>query len=81
MQAEATTFERCAAAAREVQCLRPQADGAIDGLDEQPGETSHFGLLQRRQPIGQQHRRRQDAALVVVDLADRLAQRCEPRVR
>ena len=56
---------------------RTMIQGTVDRLDERGRDPFHLGVVDPRQAIRQQDGRRQDAAKIVVDLADRRAERGE----
>ena len=52
--------------------------GAVDGGEQGLGVAPHLGIAAGGQPVGDQGRRREDVAQIVIDLADRAAQSGEP---
>ena len=72
---EAGLFRAHHLGARERQGLGAQPRGAVHGFDEARRHVAHLRVLALLEPVGQQHGVGQEVAQVVVDLADRAAER------
>jgi hypothetical protein len=79
-QGEASTVERRRTFAGEGHGLAAEVDGAVDGGEQGRRQAPHLRIVAAGQAVGDELRRRQDVAQIVVDLGHGHAQCRQPRL-